>query len=174
MKIDLDQLEQQPVEFDCRLDLEPERLDPSQVAERVEVRVVGSVRRQRSGWLLDAAVEGSGALLCSRCLAPVPWQVEESFSIHLLPAEDAPQEEEVDLTEDELDAHFITDRVLDLEDVAADQVMLALPMRVLCRDDCAGLCPTCGADRNRGESCRCEPESDPRWAALRDLSGPPS
>ncbi len=55
---------------------------------------------------------------------------------------------------------------LDLEPLARDAVMLELPLAPLCGEDCRGLCPVCGADRNRGD-CNCQPEaSDPRWAAL--------
>ena len=65
----------------------------------------------------------------------------------------------------------MTDEVLDLSDMAAEQVLLALPMRVVCAEECAGLCPQCGGNRNLEGACRCEPETDPRWAALRDIVG---
>ena len=174
MKIDLDQLEQQPEAFECRFDLEPERLDPSQVAGTFTVELTGEVRRREPGWQLTATLAGSGTLLCSRCLEPVPWQVDESLDLSLLPAGEVSGGEDVELEDDDLDVVFVSDRVIDLTDVAAEQLMLALPMRVLCREECAGLCPSCGADLNRGEECSCEPEDDPRWAKLRDLAGPPS
>ena len=60
---------------------------------------------------------------------------------------------------------------LDLEPLARDTVLLELPLAPLCRDDCAGICPTCGADRNVAP-CRCaEAPKDPRWAALDALGG---
>ena len=56
--------------------------------------------------------------------------------------------------------------LLDLEPLARDTVLLELPLAPLCRDDCAGICPTCGADRNVAP-CRCSSTvPDPRWAAL--------
>ena len=55
---------------------------------------------------------------------------------------------------------------LDLEPLARDAVLLELPLAPLCREDCAGICPTCGTDRNVAP-CRChEAAGDPRWAAL--------
>ena len=54
---------------------------------------------------------------------------------------------------------------LDLEPLARDAVLLELPLAPLCTEDCQGLCPTCGANRNT-ESCDCAPPADPRWAAL--------
>jgi uncharacterized protein len=60
---------------------------------------------------------------------------------------------------------------LDLMPLARDAVLLNLPLAPLCRDDCAGLCPTCGADRNEGP-CDCPPgDRDPRWATLDGLRG---
>ena len=54
---------------------------------------------------------------------------------------------------------------LDLAPLARDAIVLELPLAPLCRDDCAGLCPSCGADRNEG-ACGCVAPRDPRWANL--------
>ena len=63
----------------------------------------------------------------------------------------------------------IVDMHIDLEPPVRDAVLLHLPLAPLCRDDCQGLCATCGADLNEGD-CGCEPEvGDPRWAALNEL-----
>ena len=70
-----------------------------------------------------------------------------------------------------LDIVFIEDMSYDLKDLAAEQVLLTLPMRVVCSEDCAGLCPNCGGNRNIDGACSCEPEIDPRWEALRGLEG---
>jgi uncharacterized protein len=60
---------------------------------------------------------------------------------------------------------------VDLEPLARETVVLELPQAPLCREDCLGLCPECGADRNEG-TCSCAPPLDPRWAALDDLRNP--
>jgi len=58
---------------------------------------------------------------------------------------------------------------VDLDELVREQILLALPSRRLCREECKGLCPTCGADLNAGR-CACEQrEVDPRWSALADL-----
>ena len=58
---------------------------------------------------------------------------------------------------------------IDVDEVTKEQILLAVPTRSLCNDDCKGFCPTCGADKNAGE-CGCEAkEIDPRWAALKNL-----
>jgi uncharacterized protein len=94
---------------------------------------------------------------CSRCLAPVTGtisvHVDELFEPHPLAGET--YELEID--------------VIDLEPLVRDALLLELPAVPLCRDDCAGLCPSCGIDRNVAK-CDCvTTELDPRWAALRSL-----
>ena len=59
----------------------------------------------------------------------------------------------------------IVDDVVDFGPLVRDAIVLELPMAPLCRDDCSGLCPECGANRNEGD-CGCVAPSDPRWANL--------
>lgn len=71
---------------------------------------------------------------------------------------------------EELDSPYVDDHdVLDLPAWARDVYLLALPQQVLCRPDCAGLCPVCGADLNADPGHAHERPPDPRWAALREL-----
>lgn len=63
------------------------------------------------------------------------------------------------------DTYPLDDGEVDLEPMVRDAVLLELPLAPLCRPDCQGICPTCGADRNV-EDCSCAPERDVRWAAL--------
>ena len=99
-----------------------------------------------------AAVDWMG--LCRRCLAPIGGRAtaefQELFALEPVEGETYPLK---------------GDRI-DLEPLAREALLLELPLAPLCRDDCAGLCPTCGADRNAGP-CGCDSEAaDPRWAAL--------
>lgn len=71
---------------------------------------------------------------------------------------------------DELSSPYVADEQLDLATWARDAFALALPAQVVCREDCAGLCPVCGTDLNEaGAGHGHEPEPDPRWAVLREL-----
>ena len=99
------------------------------------------------------------------------WSPEEKFAVEYRRRDAHPDEDEVALDEGDLDVAFLTDDALDLSRLAAEQVLLALPMRAVCDDECAGLCPRCGANRNVQGACRCEPDTDPRWEALRGLAG---
>lgn len=71
----------------------------------------------------------------------------------------------VELTDDDLDLYGYDGEEIDLTPLFRDQIVLAVPFAPLCSEDCKGLCPQCGADRNL-ETCDCKPPVDPRWAAL--------
>jgi uncharacterized protein len=104
---------------------------------------------------MDGAVQAD----CRRCLAPATAPVSEE--LHLVFAESGDEEAE------DSDVYMLDPRsqTVDLRPAVREQWVLAAPVFVLCREDCKGLCPRCGADLNEGP-CRCEPETDPRWAAL--------
>ena len=70
---------------------------------------------------------------------------------------------------DELRTPYVVDDRLELSEWARDALVLALPDKILCRPDCAGLCPVCGRDLNREPHEHVEEATDPRWAALADL-----
>jgi uncharacterized protein len=70
---------------------------------------------------------------------------------------------------EELSSEYVTDEELDLNAWARDAFTLALPAQLVCREDCAGLCPVCGENLNASPDHAHEPEPDPRWAKLREL-----
>jgi DUF177 domain-containing protein len=96
---------------------------------------------------------------CQRCLADAV--VERSISTREYQATNA--------DDDELRTPYIVDDRLDLSAWARDALALALPDQILCREDCAGLCPFCGADLNVEPHEHKEETADPRWAALEAL-----
>jgi len=169
VNIDLSTIDDQPIDFDEELTVPPERLDDPVVSAPVTVRLEGVLRLVGDGYMVDGRFSASGRLACSRCLEPVAWQVQDTFSVEYRRAQ--PRDSEIELTGDELDVAFLDGDVLDLGEVAAEQLLLALPMRFVCDDQCAGLCPRCGANRNRDGACTCEPEGDPRWDVLREIEG---
>ena len=94
---------------------------------------------------------------CGRCLEAFSFPVDHVLDLFYLPhqpGEDAEDEEEI--TERELVVAYYKDGVLDLGDIVREQLFLTLPMKRLCREDCLGLCPTCGTNRNVAP-CACEP-----------------
>jgi uncharacterized protein len=101
---------------------------------------------------------------CMRCLKPAAPDVEvEAREV------DRPTDRG-SAGGDELDSPYVHDETLDLAGWARDAFALAMPVKVLCREDCAGLCPVCAADLNEaGPEHRHESAPDPRWAKLREL-----
>jgi uncharacterized protein len=109
-------------------------------------------------------IEGDVSMACRRCLGDASAHVSEDA--HLIFAEAGTEG-----VEDDPDVFLIGDRVseLDLRPALREQWLLHVPGYALCRDDCQGLCPTCGTELNTG-SCDCAPASvDPRWEGLRKL-----
>jgi uncharacterized protein len=113
------------------------------------------------GILASGPVVGPLELTCARCLKPFDSgfrvEVRELFS----PAAAVAEEE-----------YPVEEGFVDLEPLIRDNVVPSLPFAPLCREDCLGLCPRCGGDRNLGECTCSEPVADPRWSALLDLSVP--
>ncbi|HET9400788.1 MAG TPA: DUF177 domain-containing protein [Candidatus Acidoferrales bacterium] len=108
-------------------------------------------------------------LVCARCLEPVTDEISKDFDLFYRPAKDEPAIEEVRLKDDDTDIAFFEGDGLFLSDVLAEQMLLSVPMKVICRSDCRGLCPHCGANLNH-EECRCESRgTDPRLAPLARL-----
>lgn len=105
-------------------------------------------------------------LVCARCLESVSEEMSKDFDLFYRPLATVAREEEAKLKLDETDIAFFDGQGLFLADVLAEQVNLQIPMKVICRSDCRGLCPHCGANLN-SEECRCEIHSpDPRLAPL--------
>jgi len=123
--------------------------------------------------LLDKEIHLSGRLgteirlVCARCLEPIRQVVDREFDLFYHPLVDCPEEEELAVPKGEEELGFYQGEGLLLDDVAKEQVLLALPMRSLCREDCKGLCPHCGCNRNT-ETCSCGTVAvDPRWEKLK-------
>lgn len=135
------------------------RAEPAESELRLEVSQSASGRHVRL--LLGASVAGP----CWRCLedARIPLDVDvRDFQAFGRPP-GSPFDED-------LDCEYLHGDELDVLGMARDGLMELLPPAILCREDCAGLCPTCGVDRNSG-SCSCPPpEPDARWAPLGDLA----
>jgi len=133
---------------------------------RCSVRV--SVTRQEQRIELGGSMELRALLSCSRCLAEVPFDTQRAVHAVLL-LEVPPLEEDAEIEETDLDESYFDGEELDLMDLIREQLILALPDKPLCDEECKGLCPQCGADRNV-ESCGCDgKQPDPRMAVLATL-----
>lgn len=118
---------------------------------------------------LRAEYEGEFDMLCARCVEPVRIPLSGSFDLIFRPAEADSGPGERSISADETEIGYYEESGLSLEDVVREQVLLSLPSRTLCNEDCKGLCPRCGQNLNL-ETCNCNPPSDARWSALAGLA----
>jgi uncharacterized protein len=119
---------------------------------------------------IRAHYKGNFEQLCARCLDPVPQPLEGDFDLIFRPADADAQPGEHVITEDETEIGYYGQSGLLLEDAVREQVLLTLPPRSLCQQDCKGLCPHCGANRNLNPCACVEKPVDPRLAALAALA----
>jgi uncharacterized protein len=107
--------------------------------------------------------------LCARCLENFPMVLTSEYRTTLKPRPDFPPAEEVALTREDLETDFYGGEEIELTSLVQDQVLLALPQKAVCREDCRGLCPRCGKNLNRGV-CNCPTgHLDPRFEALKNI-----
>jgi uncharacterized protein len=180
MKIPVDRLTDSPASFRFQGDsawwrsaLPPESGLPGELAEPLEFSC--RVHRMGEDLYLDGAVEGALALECGRCLARYRHGLDEEFRLVLEPAGNrvpADPEGAAALARDglclgdELGAGWFRGHEIRLGPIFLELVLLALPVKSLCREDCAGLCPQCGANL-AAASCSCaKTESDSPFAVL--------
>jgi len=115
------------------------------------------------GW-----VQSKMVLECDRCLKGFESWFKSFFEVHYRP-QCQEMETEEEFPEEQFEVVYFDGDILDIADQIRQTVLLSVPMRALCRDDCRGLCGGCGCDLNV-ESCQCqEPPADPRWDALKKL-----
>lgn len=161
MKIDITPLFQRngavlPLEF---TEWEDGNSDYLGVVEFVEpVKIEGTLKNENEVFVLEAKGGTEVLLWCDRCLAPV--RKEFCFEIKERFAHTGSENEETET--------FSGDQI-DLADFVKRGIMEVLPMKVVCREDCKGLCPVCGKDLNKGD-CDCDTTyRDPRFESLRAL-----
>ena len=123
--------------------------------------------------VVDIRVRGSygGAFQvpCARCLEPVEHRLAGDYDVLFRPLGVDRTDRERSIGASEAEIGYYQDGGLPLEDVLREQVLLSLPSRTLCREDCQGICPHCGANRN-SDPCSCETApADVRWSALGEL-----
>jgi uncharacterized protein len=128
-----------------------------------DVRVTGRLSSAGSGrWYFSGRLEGQVRGECRRCLNEATAPVSDEA--HFIYADQGAEEA------DDPDVYTINPRAatLDLRPAVREQWLLSAPALVLCREDCKGLCPVCGTDRNVS-NCDCVPIADHRWDALRNV-----
>lgn len=123
--------------------------------------------------------KGELTVACSRCVEPMKIVIDDKLRVTFMPKAEMPADDDVDpeaedgaeVAGEDLDLFPYEGEWVDLEPLFREEFVLAIPYAPLCREDCKGLCPQCGIDRNTG-TCSCEKPIDPRLAGLKGLKLP--
>ncbi len=145
-------------------------LDPTELKRRHQeirglspVKVVGEAAKLGNLYYVKGEMEADVQFVCSRCLSPFTDHVVVPFDEAFAP------EEEIDEQDEESDVLPLTGDDIELDALLAEDFLLEMPTFPLCAEDCKGLCPTCGVNRNE-QPCSCKNERiDPRLAGLADF-----
>jgi len=170
VRIELDSLEGSSKAFahvyeDGELEFKDERvrlLEPPEIS--------GQITRKGTQVILHGRLTARAQVDCDRCLNSVELPLRAEFNLQYVTAVEYAAIDAAELEETDLALSVFDGEAIDVDEMVREQVLLAVPTRSLCREDCKGFCPVCGADRNLKE-CGCQTEdADPRWAGLRELT----
>jgi DUF177 domain-containing protein len=129
--------------------------DPGLEFSQAHIRGAVNLAKHGKDILIRGRLEGHLALACGRCLDPFEAPVASEFEVLLAPAPGSAAPDKEELSAQELDLDFYSGETVDLEALVREQIILLVPLKPLCREDCRGLCPTCGANLNL-EACSCK------------------
>ncbi len=152
------------------LAFEPDDIDLDEGKRLTDKAVfAGEISRNGTKTHVRGRIETKVETDCVRCLEPVAKDIDIEFEDIFIDATEEPTDDEIELGVDQLDESLITGDKIDMAEVIREQLILATTETVLCKEDCKGLCPKCGGNRNLID-CKCAHEEiDPRWAALKNL-----
>lgn len=171
MQIWLDQVRDEPFNWDETQNFAPETLDRYELLAISPVRWKGQVVFADPGYFLRARLSYEQTLSCNRCLKPIVEPTEVDLELMILVDRRGDPGGEHALHEQDMSILHVEEEVLETDPILQEQVQLNVPMKPLCREDCRGLCPQCGADLNEGPCSCAKTEIDPRWASLAALKG---
>src|SRR5436190_10629632 len=153
MDIDIDELGESGTSLDHRygkddLDLGEEH---ARLIEDPEIHV----RAVRDGdrILIKGGLQALVEVICDRCLKNVEAPLNPIIDVIYAPVQMIGAEGAHEIGNNDLDFSFFEGNLINVDDLVKEQILLALPSRILCTEDCKGLCPDCGADRNRVDDC---------------------
>ena len=160
MQVRLDQTPDDGLDLDCTIEPVAFALegDPEHVRILEGVRFVGRIARSGRDAYLTGTASGLVELSCSRCLEKFAFPLQCQVEVHYIPRPDClPEEAELELQE--LNECIYEGEEIDIAPEIRDQLLVSLPLKPLCKEDCLGLCPRCGANLNF-EHCECGVEEE--------------
>jgi uncharacterized protein len=135
-----------------------------------ELEIAGTARRNAAVAQVKGKLLGHLEVACGRCLQPVSVALDVNFDADFVTLETYEKADaEHQLSDGDFSVAVYDGEHIDIDEIVREQVLLNLPTKQICQETCAGLCQTCGVNKN-SESCQCGSENlDPRWDALKEL-----
>jgi uncharacterized protein len=146
-----------------------ELTEAGEVAFLRPISIEITARREYDHIRVEGRVGTAARLDCSRCLAPFETEIDAPFTTFYNRKTGAPLDSEKELTEEDLITTDFDGEYIDFSSEIAEQVMMAMPFKPLCKEDCRGLCSNCGADLNVVD-CGCDRVTkESKFNALKDF-----
>ncbi len=165
MKINIIEIEEEGIDIDFSETLQ----EPGVIDSVGDVVAHLHLDRQLNEVLVSGDIKGEIRLQCSRCLTPFQRYIELDINLTYLPIEEINKMETYEIKDDESNISYYRGEQLDITEIVQEQLILSIPMKPLCDEECKGLCPVCGANLNIQE-CTCKKEEvDPRLSILKRL-----
>jgi len=169
MIVELADIEGTTRPFDFELAPDVLNLEDSDLKLKGDVHATGEIERTSAEVVVKGSITGDAEIECSRCLKPLERNLKIEFQANFVTPEHFSVDKENEVPVSDLDTDVLEGDRIDIKDIVREQILLNVPEQVFCEPDCKGLCPKCGANRNLID-CKCDlNETDPRWAALKNL-----
>jgi uncharacterized protein len=171
MIFEIEEIPEGGLNFDVLESKEHFEIDQSDCVLTDGVKVRGKLTKIEREVFFAGYVEAPVLVTCTRCLKPFLLQVKNKVQAHFVPrVKQFSPGSEVEISETDIEKEIYEEDRIDLHGPIRDQVLLEIPLILLCQENCKGICPECGSDRN-SESCKCknDGEIDPRFAVLQKL-----
>lgn len=167
MRIELENLEDGKGSFAHTYRPEELNLVDERVRVTEPISVNGRVKSSGGDIQVSGRVETKVNVECDRCLKMIEMPVSAGFKLQYITGQDYESSHAAALTSDEMSLSVFDGEAIDIDEIVREQILLSVPDRALCDDNCRGICSICGTNLNTG-SCDCtSSEVDPRWEALK-------
>jgi len=169
MRLELEASHEESLQWSEQLAPESDDLRHAGVRLLTEVGCEGTVFHSPPEYIVKGGLTYRQRLQCFRCLEPFEEDVETDFDLVVQLRRNGAPGDEIELEESDLDVLILDEPILETEPLAVEQIQLHVSMKPLCREDCKGLCATCGVNLNT-VACSCAaPAADSRFAGLAGL-----
>ncbi len=168
MIFDIEHIIDEGLDFEVTIEKSHFKIEQTDCSLCKDVSVKGVLKKIDKVIYLTGSISTEAETVCSRCLEPIHIPVQTEVATKYVEPEEL--EDEYELHESDIDTEFFSENKVDITHSVHDQILLAIPMVCLCKEDCQGLCPKCGKNLNLG-ACGCAKEQivDPRFADLLKL-----